>query len=1339
MRTSKKFLAMILTILMVVGSFSAVLSSYAFDDVEDYQTQIALMNQLRIVEGKDETTFGYGEDVLRWHMALWIAKIMTGKVDDAYVNWYETTNYTTFQDINPDQFYGSISYGVENGIILGYSESEFGPEDGIIFQDAFTMVVRMLGYGSASMDANYPWSYVDKAIKLGLDDGLRADYNNEEKATREEIVVILYNALFAPRANGTTFGEAKFNLVMDTVVITGTTRGNMFTDAAMPTTKKAAGGDSYVSFNLLNDDGTVQTTPTYYLPRSAFGTLGDDDVAASLKIGYSYDVVTVNDYATVLYAKENDAVVVDQDGFIGGTDLARKDLTINSDAYKAVKSYSSLFSGQGTWTTSDYEAIIYTFQGNDTAIGGSAYLRDLSLNIVDDKGEILLNYIPYAISGISSTVPTGVYMVKKTVGSTDVYVDPTADDWAAAAKAYFKVFPPSTITIYQAITDTYTQITLRNAYSDTILFDDDSNGDYDRGIYVYYSFGKVAATEKDDKVQLTVDGTYLNPGKAYTTTAYIDVDKYFAGEDYVLDPATDVLGQYALYAYNAKLDIFLLKKTYEVKIGYVTTVNKPAKTVTFDQVYFGYNQGNITGSTYAMGVDYLPGGNYNSVVANKSDLDTLKGRTVNYILDEKYSAVLRFIDYGTDVGYVVFKSYINSLNTTGAANVLAFVNSPEASVISIASIDGYTNVTGGQYANSYGPGDLFTATKDALGMYHLTYIKDQDFSYYAEYSNMDKLGLNFTNGVVYNDAQKYVTLSINPATGKPESSVADYYYDNAKGVATKFGNFAVDKDTVIICAQGYLYNYLNDDYVPAPGLGGGQLVNNGSVPTLNFQGSKGIPQDGAHITLAQAFDGTYHAYVNATGARIFVAPPNDDGITPFIYVANGEWDKNYNFNAAGAGTYLDSYDTIIFADENTIATMVATNQTSTGLGVSIGTVYKYTNAIDFIRGGLTSAYTGAQYNQRLYAGHFYYVKNGYVIGEAFVADGNDVQVVNVTYLDKFFAVYANNDVFKGGMVVLPYLTLVGKSIVYELKGTTITYKDGAPKDITEDFMKVVNTPDGYASAYVYTGDAYSGMKRVFITTTYTPGTSLNTVKDLGKVLGAYAVNEDTTMWYSISEEAYNAISVWMDDYNDNWNAAHSDIGTTMKLYCGDKLITEFNRYNVDIDTDMYQGYGPGDYWLNIYAINDVPIVAPCDIHENVYLVWTNRHNTNESYKLDLTEINIVGEPAPLPDIDFYLMGTLEGLSDVSDLDPATVYNTATSGDITVTFTDGTIGADDYFYWVLRGAFANTGDVYLNGVAQADPSGGKVEITFPASAYTGNDNGWAWLEVTRNPNPLIPMP
>lgn len=1239
MRTSKKFLAMILTILMVVGSFSAVLSSYAFDDVEDYQSQIALMNQLRIVEGKDETTFGYGEDVLRWHMALWIAKIMTGKVDDAYVNWYETTNYTTFQDVNPDQFYGSISYGVENGIILGYSETEFGPDDGIIFQDAFTMVVRMLGYGSASMDANYPWSYVDKAIKLGLDKGLRANYNNEEKATREEIVVILYNALFAPRANGTTFGEAKFNLVMDTVVITGTTRGNMYSDAASPN-KIAPSGDSYVAFGILNDDGTVQTTPTYYLPRSAFGTLGDDDLAASLKIGYSYDVVTLNDYTTILYCKENDAVVIDQDGFTGGDKDNRQNLTIDSDAYKAVKSYSKLFSNQGTWTTSDYELLIATFQGTDTAIGGAAYLRDKDLNIIDEKGNILLKFVAYPLTGF----PTGIYVVGKDVKGVTVYVDPTDADWAAAAKAYQKAFPPKVLSIYQYITDTYVDITCRNAYSDTILFDDDSNGDYDRATYVYYSFGKIT---KNGDNNLLVDGKALCSD--YTKTAYVDVDKYFAGEDYVLE-AADVLDQFALYAYNPRLNIFLLKKTYEVKVGYVSTVNKPAATLTFDQVYFGYNQGNITGSTYSIGYKYLPGGTYNSVVANYKDFNTLKGRTVNYILDEKYSAVLRILNYADAAGYIVFKSYINSLNTTGASNVLAYVNSNIASVISIASIDGYTNVTGAQYANRYGPGDLFYGTKDALGMYHLTYIPDNQFTYYAydgeRVSYMDKLGLNFTNGVVYNDAQKNLTVWLGP-DGKLASDTPQYFFDNAAGVAVPFGTFSVDKDSIIILANSYPYEYIEDGPIFGGGFGGfgGQLVNNGSVETLNFQASKGIPENGAHITLAESFD--YMDY-NPEHCRIFVAV-NDKNIATFMYVANGEWDENYAFNVQ-TSPYLDSNDTIIFIDEHTDETMVATNQTSTGLGVSIGTVYKYENAIDFIRGGLTSAYTGALYNQRLIPGHFYYVKDGYVVGEAYVAGhnspvgfgdygNNDIQVVKVTWLDSFFAAYGNKHVGVGTGPVEIYTSTFGSIIVYELNGTTITYKDGAPENKLDAFKAIVNKPNSYATAYVYVGDEYSCQKRVFITTTYTSGADLAVVKDLGNVLthgqcddpwliGGNAARctkyQITKAQYdAISDEAYSLFGWHNEQYNDEF--AHT--GTTLKLYYDGAVVPDFTYENIRIATEIAGAGGElTEYYLHIY----IPWShsGPYDFHygpdtpNKLWLVWTNPNNTNESYKLGLFELNI---------------------------------------------------------------------------------------------------------------------
>lgn len=1361
MRTSKKLLSMVLTILMVVGVFSAVASSYAFDDVEAYQTQIALMNELKIVEGYDETTFGYGEDVQRWQMALWIAKIMTGKVENAYVNWYDTTNYTTFTDINPDQFYGSISYGVENGIIKGYSETEYGPADQIIFQDAFTMVVRMLGYGSSAMDATYPWSYVDKAIKLGLDDGLRADYNNEEPATREEIVAILYNALFAPRADGTTYGAAKFNLTMDTVVITGTSRGNMFTDAANPS-KVAADGSNYVTFNLLKDDGTIQASPSYYLPRTAFAGLGADDLAATLKIGYSYDVVTKDDYTTLLYAKENDTVVIDQDSIKGGDSDHTKDVVIGSDAYKAVVSYSTLGNGQGTKTTNDFEVILYTL-GDNAAIGSGSYLRDINLNIVDKDGKIILTYIPHFLTGATTAYPTGTYMVETAAGS-GVYRDPVEADWIKAAEA--AVWNVPGITLYQAITNTNTQITNVNAYSDTILIDDDGNSDYDRGIYIYYSFGKIgvdgdgyltsdAIPGQTDSKGNRVAGKIDSADKA-AAYKYVDIDKYFAGEEYEIKQA-DVVGQYALYAVNTKTNVFYLKKTYETKIGYVTTVNKPAKTITFDQVYFGYNAGNITGTTYSVGVSNLPGGNYNSVLINYTDFDTLKGRTVNYVLDEKYSAILRIVDYGNDAGYVVIKDSVASLNTNGYANVLAYVNSNVASVITVASVDGYTNVTGAAMVNWYlKSGDLFKATKDALGMYHLTYIDPTNFTYYASTRNLARLGLNFNSGVAYTDAQADQIITL--VDGKPTASSPDTYYDNNKGVAVAFDNFDTNKNTVIILANG---------------TGDSQLVDNGYLPVINFETSKGVPANGSHITLNNAFD--YNPdYSKIGGARIFVASHVSDGVTiaDFVYVVDGTWGKNIAINPSGSQSYLDSNDTIIFVDKNTMETMIATNQTSTGLGVSIGTVYQYTNAIDFIRGGLTSAYTTALYNQRLFAGHFYYVKDGYVVGEVEVGATNqidptntagvfDIEIVKVSYVDKFVTIYQEWDGLQransnGNRL---WRTSLGKPIVYELKDVTVTYKDGAPKNIVDDFAKIVNEKDSYATAYVYTGyltgsidnpHKYSGQKKLFITTTYTDAATLKVEHDLGAtpiftIFDEMPANTDDTYRYSylftdngtlayefkdgkidkeiaaggtyvmfkLTKAQYDALSAYQSIYNNNWNDQDAGIGTTMKLYSNGNVVSDFinDRYSgkqyIDVDTQVVSRIGDY-YYLYIKLVPGV--YKTITATDPAYLVFTNPNNTNESYKIELEGGFKITRPEPPAPAEVKLPVWVK--IEVHDVDKVTPLKDYTykifQGGKDITFNGYDVDTDKYF-------------------TQVDLNGG--DITIQVRDNTFDADFWYFYSVT----------
>ena len=90
MSNFKRILALALTMLMVIGCFAAFAGVSAFEDVDEFQDEINVLYHLGIVEGKDAEGKFFDPDaaVTRWQMALLVAKTMTGKVDDAYVNWY---------------------------------------------------------------------------------------------------------------------------------------------------------------------------------------------------------------------------------------------------------------------------------------------------------------------------------------------------------------------------------------------------------------------------------------------------------------------------------------------------------------------------------------------------------------------------------------------------------------------------------------------------------------------------------------------------------------------------------------------------------------------------------------------------------------------------------------------------------------------------------------------------------------------------------------------------------------------------------------------------------------------------------------------------------------------------------------------------------------------------------------------------------------------------------------------------------------------------------------------------------------------------------------------------
>ncbi|MBR6708494.1 MAG: S-layer homology domain-containing protein, partial [Clostridia bacterium] len=192
MNQFRKFLALGLSVLMIFGATVSV-SAKRFDDVANdnsFAEQIDLLSEIGIIVGTSENEFSPDIKVTREQMALLLYRMMIGD-DNA-----GTVNSSPFVDLYDPTYHGAISWAAANEYILGLGDKEFGPKDGIRFQDALTMLVRILGHETERMNKGYPWTYIEAGVKLGLTENL-SNLSYTATMTRGQIAALLYNALTA--------------------------------------------------------------------------------------------------------------------------------------------------------------------------------------------------------------------------------------------------------------------------------------------------------------------------------------------------------------------------------------------------------------------------------------------------------------------------------------------------------------------------------------------------------------------------------------------------------------------------------------------------------------------------------------------------------------------------------------------------------------------------------------------------------------------------------------------------------------------------------------------------------------------------------------------------------------------------------------------------------------------------------------------------------------------------------------------------------------------------------------------------------------------------------------
>ncbi len=287
MRNLKKVLALVI-------AFSMMLSVVAFagyNDVDadaDYASAVELLSALNIFKGDENGNFNPDNTITRAEMAAIICRAK-GLEDQAA----GSAGATMFADVAADHWAsGYINLASQNGIINGYGDGNFGPDDTVTYEQAIKMLVCTLGYEPMAQ-AKGGWStgYLVVANTYKLTEGAAAN------ATRANLAILVANALEIPMMDQTAFGtDEKFERLnkednyttllttMDIYVLTGSVAIDQ-NDKAKVTVTATADSDDF-EFKKYVPANQQTNTPASGFSKNIY--VGETDIAA-----YEHQIVNV--------------------------------------------------------------------------------------------------------------------------------------------------------------------------------------------------------------------------------------------------------------------------------------------------------------------------------------------------------------------------------------------------------------------------------------------------------------------------------------------------------------------------------------------------------------------------------------------------------------------------------------------------------------------------------------------------------------------------------------------------------------------------------------------------------------------------------------------------------------------------------------------------------------------------------------------------------------------------------------------------------------------------------------------------------------------------------------
>ena len=165
------------------------MTSYAASGSWNDSDIMPLLDSLGIMQGDGNGNYNLDAYVTREEMAK-IAVNSSSFKDETAVGM----KVSPFNDVDPHRWSAAyILNGTQNGLFNGYLDGSFKPYDMVKYEEAVTMMLKVLGYGDDNFGISYPYGQVNFAKNIDLTENVNSDYGCW--MTRSQVARMVYNAL----------------------------------------------------------------------------------------------------------------------------------------------------------------------------------------------------------------------------------------------------------------------------------------------------------------------------------------------------------------------------------------------------------------------------------------------------------------------------------------------------------------------------------------------------------------------------------------------------------------------------------------------------------------------------------------------------------------------------------------------------------------------------------------------------------------------------------------------------------------------------------------------------------------------------------------------------------------------------------------------------------------------------------------------------------------------------------------------------------------------------------------------------------------------------------------